>query len=148
MLEAPVINGDGNYSRDFTYIDNVIQANELAAILPKEDILGKLKDYYSELGRKEGIVIDTPTVIMEVFNVAYGGNTTLFQLFEALKSNLAQHNQDIAQIEVSVGEKRVGDIPHSLASVDKAKRVLGYKPEFNAAQGFASACKWYINNFK
>lgn len=146
--ESPIINGDGSYSRDFTYIDNVIQANELAALTPKQDLIKNLKTYYQQLEEKEGIKIETPAVVMDIFNVAFGGNTTLFQLYEALRYNLAKYDPEIANIEVTIGDKRAGDIPHSLASVEKAKNVLGYHPQFDATQGFEAACQWYFENLK
>ena len=80
---------------------------------------------------------------MDVFNVAYGGNTTLFDLFEALKSNLSKYDKEIANIEPIIGPKRQGDIPHSHASIKKAKKVLGYEPKFDAKKGFDEACGWY-----
>jgi UDP-N-acetylglucosamine/UDP-N-acetylgalactosamine 4-epimerase len=144
--ESPIINGDGSYSRDFTYIDNVIQANELAAVIPKENLLDNLNKYYSKLSRDKGIKVNSPDVVMEIFNVAYGGNTTLFQLFKALRSNLAQYDPDIAEVDVIIGEERMGDIPHSQASVEKAKYVLGYVPKFDAIKGFEAACLWYYEN--
>ena len=146
--EQPVINGDGTYSRDFTYIDNVIQANEKAALIPKDELLKNLKSYYNNLETEEKISIESPKVVMDVFNVAYGGNTTLFDLFEALKSNLSKYDKEIANIEPIVGPKRQGDIPHSHASIEKGKDILGYEPKFNAAQGFEVACLWYWKNLK
>jgi UDP-N-acetylglucosamine 4-epimerase len=83
---------------------------------------------------------------MEVFNVAYGQATTLFQLFEALRNKLAQYDPEIAKIEVKIGPKREGDIPHSLASVEKIKAVLNYEPKFNAEEGFKAACEWYYGH--
>lgn len=146
--ESPIINGDGSYSRDFTYVDNVIQANELAALTPTNNLLNNLKSYYDQFHEKEGILIETPKTVMDVFNVAYGGNTTLYQLYDALRSQLAQFDSEITNIEVVVGKKREGDIPHSLASIEKAKRVLGYQPKFDASQGFRAACQWYFENLK
>jgi len=146
--ESPVINGDGSYSRDFTYVDNVVHANEIAATTSKEEILKNLDIYYKELNASQGTHIETSPVVMDVFNVAYGGNTTLFQLFDALRSNLAKHDPAIAHVDVTIGSKRAGDIPHSLASVDKAKKVLGYNPQFSAPQGFEAACQWYYDNLK
>jgi UDP-N-acetylglucosamine/UDP-N-acetylgalactosamine 4-epimerase len=137
--EQPVINGDGSYSRDFTYIDNVILANELAATAPTETILKQLKAYN---GNRE------PATISEVFNVAYGTNTTLNQLFKALRSNLAKFDPAIANIEPVHGPVRTGDIPHSLASVEKARQILGYNPQYNAEQGFEMACQWYFENLR
>jgi UDP-N-acetylglucosamine 4-epimerase len=144
--QSPVINGDGGYSRDFTYIDNVIQANELAATTPSDIIVERLSSYYSQLKENENIEIEVPETVMEVFNVASGGRTTLLELFEALRINLTKYDTEIAKVEVSIGPKREGDIPHSLASIEKAIAVLGYHPEFDAYQGFEAACKWYFDN--
>ena len=146
--ESPIINGDGTYSRDFTYIDNVIQANELAAITPSETIRKNLVEFSKqrETSNIEHQASSFP--IMEVFNVAYGKSTTLFELYDALRSNLAKHDPAIANIDVTIGSKRAGDIPHSLAAVDKAKAVLGYAPEYNATKGFEAACQWYYENLK
>lgn len=146
--EAPVINGNGTYSRDFTYIDNVIQANEKAALQSKEELLKNLKVYFRNLEDKEGIIVDPPKVVMEVFNVAFGGNTTLFELFNVLKTKLSKYDKAIVNIEVVIGPKRQGDIPHSYASVNKAKTVLGFNPKYDAAQGFEQVCDWYWKNLK
>ncbi|HAF29716.1 MAG TPA: LPS biosynthesis protein WbpP, partial [Bacteroidales bacterium] len=161
--ESPIINGDGSYSRDFTYIDNVIQANELAAITPSDIIRERLNNYVtSSLTRSQNSNTKAteqavnlsevegsqpqPQPIMEVFNVAYGSNTTLLQLFEALRNKLAHYDPEIAKIEVKIGPKREGDIPHSLASVEKIKAVLGYNPKYSAEQGFLEACEWYFRH--
>ena len=144
--EEPVINGDGTYSRDFTYIDNVIQANEKAAMIPTTKLLQNLKTYYKALSNEEGINIKAPDVVMDVFNVAFGGNTTLFDLFDALKINLSKFDRNIAKLKPIIGPKRQGDIPHSHASINKAEEVLGYKPQFDAPQGFEEACEWYWGN--
>ena len=125
--QQPVINGDGSYSRDFTYINNVIQANELAALAPSEAIRGPEN---------------------QIFNVAYGGNTTLNELFIALRDNLANQDPGIAGIEAEYGPFRAGDIPHSMASIEKANKVLGYDPQYDAARGFREACQWYFENLK
>ena len=146
--ESPVINGSGAYSRDFTYIDNVIQANEKAALIPKEELLENIKAYYRNLKDEKGKNIETPKVVMDVFNVAYGGNTTLFELFEALRTNLEKYDKAISKIEPKIGPKRKGDIPHSQASINKAIRVLDYEPKFDAPQGFEEACEWYWLNIK
>ena len=146
--ESPVINGDGNYSRDFTYIDNVIQANEKAAITPTDELLVNLKKYYKALSNKVGKEIDPPTCIMEIFNVAFGSNTTLFELCAALKSNLGMFDKEIDKIEPIIGPKRQGDIPHSQASINKAKTVLSYNPKYDASKGFKQACDWYWENIK
>ena len=84
----------------------------------------------------------------EVFNVAFGGNTTLNDLYLALRNNLAKFDPEIASINAIYGPERAGDIPHSMASIDKAKVVLGYDPEFDAVAGFEKACRWYFENLK
>ncbi len=138
--ESPFINGDGSYSRDFTYIDNVIQANELAATLPSETLAQRMEAYDRSL--PEGAPRD------KVFNVAYGGNTTLIDLFRCLRDHLAQFDPAIGSIEPTFRENRAGDIPHSQASIDKARQVLGYAPEYDAKAGFAAACEWYWNHLR
>ena len=123
--EAPNINGDGEYSRDFTYIDNVIQMNDLAL--------------QAEAGSE---------AVNQIYNTAYGERTTLNQLVEYLKEYLSQYDAEIANVVPTHGPNRVGDIPHSLACVDKAKRLLGYDPQFSMKQGLKEACGWYWNNLK
>ena len=123
--EAPNINGDGEYSRDFTYIDNVIQMNDLAL--------------QAEAGSD---------AVNQIYNTAYGERTTLNQLVEYLKEYLSQYDVEIANVIPTHGPNRVGDIPHSLACVDKAKRLLGYYPKFSMKQGLKEACGWYWNNLK
>lgn len=129
--ESPIINGDGSYSRDFTYVENVVQANILAMTAPSEKIRSKEKDYYHE-----------------VFNIAFGGNTTLITLFNALRENLAKFDPSINSIKAIFGPNRDGDIPHSHASIEKAQIRLGYHPKYNASQGFKLACEWYYNEMK
>lgn len=123
-LESPRINGDGNYSRDFTYIDNVIQMNELAMTTTNQ------------------AAIDT------VYNTAYGDRNTLNNLVDYLKEYLSVYNPKIAQVEVVYGPNRVGDIPHSLASIEKAKKLLGYQPQFSMQDGLKESVKWYWDNLK
>jgi UDP-N-acetylglucosamine 4-epimerase len=138
--ESPFINGDGSYSRDFTYIDNVIQANERAATLASETLSDRLEAYNATLPE------DAPRDA--VFNVAYGGNTNLIDLFKCLRDNLARFDPAIGKIEPVFREKRAGDIPHSQASIAKAQAVLGYEPAFDARAGFAQACEWYWNHIR
>lgn len=138
--QAPVINGDGSYSRDFTYIDNVIQANELAITITKKDILEHSASYNINLPDNSPIDL--------VFNVAYGANTTLLDLLECLRTNLAKYDPLIGKIEPIFKENRLGDIPHSQASIEKAKRILQYVPQFDAIRGFEAACQWYWENLK
>ncbi|SHG60437.1 SDR family oxidoreductase [Flavobacterium johnsoniae] len=123
-LESPIINGDGNYSRDFTYIDNVIQMNELA------------------INTNDSAAINT------VYNTAFGDRNTLNDLVKYLKQYLSEFDPNIADVEISYGLNRVGDIPHSLASIEKAKIMLGYKPEFSLQDGLKEAVSWYWNNLK
>lgn len=138
--ESPYINGDGSYSRDFTYIDNVIQANELAATMSHEQIVAQSSLYNMQL---------PPNAPLElVFNVAYGGNITLNELFQCLKNNLSEFDADIAKIQPIYRESRSGDIPHSQASIIKAQRILNYMPKYSALDGIKEACEWYWNNLK
>ena len=122
--ESPVINGDGNFSRDFTYIDNVIQMNELA------------------------IKTTNPDAINTVYNTAYGDRTTLNDLVKYLKESLSKYDKAIANLPIIHGPNRAGDIPHSLASIDKAKKLLNYKPLFSMQNGLDEAVKWYWSNLK
>lgn len=128
--ESPVINGDGFYSRDFTYIDNVIQVNQLAAITPTERV------YKADDSKHQ------------VFNVAFGERTNLNELVEILKENLSLFDAKIKDIEILHGPNRAGDIPHSLASIEKAKELLGYDPGFSVKDGLKEACGWYWENLK
>ena len=136
--KQPVINGDGTYSRDFTYIDNVIQANELAAITSWQTILERSQMYRTELQLE-----NAPD---QIFNIAFGGNTTLTSLFMALRDNLAKFDPVVSQIEPIYGPAREGDIPHSLASVKKASLILKYQPEIDARKGFELISGWYFEN--
>ncbi|MDM1457289.1 SDR family oxidoreductase [Myroides odoratimimus] len=122
--ESPTINGTGDYSRDFTYIDNVIQMNERA------------------------MLTTNPDAINTVYNTAVGDRTTLNSLIGYLKDNLAKYDAEIAKVEAVHGPNRVGDIPHSLASVDKAKTLLGYEPTHTIDKGLAEAVQWYWENLK
>ncbi|MCR9172294.1 MAG: SDR family oxidoreductase [bacterium] len=122
--ESPTINGDGTNSRDFTYIDNVIQMNHLAATTTNQKAIG------------------------EVFNTAVGDRSTLNELVGHLKSLLAEFDAEIAKIEPKYGPERAGDIPHSLASVEKAKNLLGYQPTHNLELGLREAIAWYWDALK
>ena len=138
--ESPYINGDGSYSRDFTYIDNVIQANELAATTPSE-VLRERASLYN-------LTLPANAPIDMVFNVAYGGNTTLNDLFNCLRKNLSQFDSQIEEIKPIYRDNRAGDIPHSQASIIKAQRILNYQPKYDALTGFEQACEWYWNNLR
>ena len=117
----PTINGDGSYSRDFTYIDNVIQANKLAAIA------------------------EMPEALNTVYNVAFGERTTLNELYDYLRSALGAYDPDILKLEANYGPNRAGDIPHSLADITKARSLLGYDPKYSVRQGLIEAAKWYFD---
>jgi UDP-N-acetylglucosamine 4-epimerase len=122
--ESPVINGDGNYSRDFTYIDNVIQMNELAMTTSNE------------------LAVNT------VYNTACGDRNTLNDLVGYLKEFLSKYDPEIANVSIEYGPNRAGDIPHSLASIDKAKELLGYDPKFSLQEGLEEAVDWYWKNLR
>ena len=122
--ESPVINGDGTFSRDFTYIDNVLQMNLLAISTSNQKALNT------------------------VYNVAFGQRATLNELVENLKLNLSVFDKKIANINIEYGPERIGDIPHSLASIDKAKKLLGYHPIYSLKNGLQEATLWYWENLK
>jgi len=122
--ESPIINGDGSFSRDFTYIDNVIQMNMRA------------------------MVSENDNAANQVYNTAFGERTTLIELVDLLKEYLAEFDPKIAEVNIQFGPERKGDVPHSLASVDKAKTLLEYAPEFDIKAGLKEAVKWYWNNLK
>lgn len=117
--EAPVINGDGTHSRDFTYIDNVVQINQLALLTTNHD------------------------AVNTVYNVAFGENTSLFKLYDQLILNLSEFIPEVQHIKPVFGPPRQGDVIHSLASIEKATRLLGYHPEFNLSKGLKKAITWY-----
>uniref|UniRef100_UPI004048C7ED SDR family oxidoreductase n=1 Tax=Polaribacter sp. TaxID=1920175 RepID=UPI004048C7ED len=122
--ESPVINGDGTYSRDFTYIDNVIQANVLSLVSENEKSLNT------------------------VYNVAFGDRNTLNDLVMYLKEYLSEFDAAIANIEITYGPNRDGDIPHSHASIEKAKHYLKYNPQYSLQLGLNEAVKWYWENLE
>jgi UDP-N-acetylglucosamine 4-epimerase len=136
--ERPVINGDGSYSRDFTYIDNVVHANEVAAT-------GSSQFAVSTPARELGTA---NCELQTIFNIAYGANTTLNELFSILRDNLSKFDPAIAEIEPVYGTERPGDIPHSHASIEKAKKYLGYDPQYDARKGFELACEWYHKHLR
>ncbi|GGF51376.1 SDR family oxidoreductase [Echinicola rosea] len=142
--ESPKINGDGSFSRDFTYIDNVIQANIKAAVTDSSVMKENLAAYYAHIGEP----FNSGAVISEVFNVAFGERVDLNQLVGYLKEELSKYGGQIAQIPLEYGPQRAGDVPHSLASIAKGRQVLGYDPEYSVKQGLALACEWYWNSFK
>lgn len=122
--ESLVINGDGEYSRDFTYIDNVVCMNMLA------------------------LTTTNPEAVNHIYNTAFGERTTLNQLVDYLKEYLSELDSEIANVEILHGPHRAGDIPHSLACIDKAKTLLGYDPQYSMKQGLKEAVQWYWENIK
>lgn len=122
--ESPLINGDGSNSRDFTYIDNVIQMNHLAALTTN------------------------PIAKGQVYNTAVGDRADLNQVTQLLKKYLSVYDPAITDIEIKYGPERLGDIPHSLASIDKAKTQLGYRPSHNLEQGLLEAVNWYWEHLR
>ncbi|SIQ77514.1 SDR family oxidoreductase [Maribacter ulvicola] len=122
--QSPVINGDGSFSRDFTYIDNVIQMNVRA------------------------MVTDNQNALNTVYNTAFGERTNLKELTALLKEYLGAYDPKIKEVENVYGPTRAGDVPHSLASVDKAKELLGYDPKYDIKTGLKEAVKWYWEHLK
>ena len=121
---APTVHGDGEQSRDFTYIENVLQANHLAAITENKLAIG------------------------EVFNVAFGDRTTVNELTSALRANLTKFDASISNIEINYVAERKGDVKHSLASIEKAQSLLNYNPQFSLEKGLDEAINWYFEYFK
>ena len=122
--ESPVIFGDGSQTRDFTYIENVVQANLKAAVSV------------------------APESYNTAYNVACGDRVTLNELYGFLRDGLAKFDPAIASIEPVYSEPRQGDIPHSLASIEKTSRLLGYNPQFNLKQGLEHSVKLYWEHLK
>ncbi|WP_430615307.1 SDR family oxidoreductase [Flavobacterium sp. JP2137] len=122
--QSPLINGTGDFSRDFTYIDNVVQMNERAMLTQK------------------------PEAINTVYNTAVGDRTTLNELLGYLKEFLSDFDPAIADVAVEYGPNRQGDIPHSLASIEKAKQLLDYQPTHPIKQGLKEAVGWYWSHLK
>ena len=122
--ESPIINGDGSFSRDFTYIDNVIEMNVRSMLTDKIE------------------------AVNTVYNVAYGERTDLNELVALLKKHLSDYDAKIANVAIIYGPNRQGDVPHSLASIEKAKKLLGYDPQYDITTGLKEAVSWYWHNLK
>ncbi|MEC7783809.1 MAG: SDR family oxidoreductase [Bacteroidota bacterium] len=122
--ESPVINGDGSFSRDYTYIDNVVQANLLA------------------------LTTENPLALNEIYNIAYGTRTSLTELVNLLKERLLNYDSDLVKVQPKYGPERPGDVPHSLASISKAKNLLGYDPDYDLDAGLRKAIMWYREHLK
>ena len=114
------INGDGETSRDFCFIDNCVQANILAAATENQEALG------------------------EVYNVACGESTTLNELFQLIKALVVEGGAEVRGVEPEYRDFRPGDVRHSLADIGKARKLLGYEPRFSVREGLGRAAKWYM----
>ena len=121
--EAPVIYGDGSSSRDFTYVDNAVEANLLA-------------------------LSAGPRAVNGCYNVACGARTTLNELFVLLREILSEYDPAVAGIEAVHGEPRSGDIPHSLADLSLVSESLGYRPKWQVRSGLRESVKWYCSHRK
>ena len=119
--ETVYVNGDGETSRDFCYIDNVVQANLLASFAKDE-------------------------ARNQIYNVAFGQRTTLNELFELIKEEVVRHKPEASDAKPTYRDFRAGDVRHSLADVSKAARLLGYEPKFDVRQGLRLAGDWYSAN--
>lgn len=119
---SPQINGDGSFSRDFTHVDNVMQAISKA------------------------LITENSAALNQVYNVACGGRVSLNELFSMLKKELSLFDPEIADILPVYGAMRAGDIPHSLADVSKAGKLLGYTPEVSVESGIRQTSRWYFEN--
>jgi len=120
--ESPVINGDGEQTRDFTYVDNVVMANQIAALT------------------------DNPDAVNTVYNVAFGVNTSINELYNILKEYLTSFNKNTSDLLPQYGPEQPGDVRHSMASVEKAVKLLGYDPQYSLKEGLKIAIEWYVNN--
>lgn len=118
--ESPVINGDGSYSRDFTYIDNVILMNLLC------------------------LTTDNQEALNQVYNTAAGERTSLLELVELLKKYLSEYDPKIKEVEIIFGPERKGDVPHSLASLEKAYELLSFNPIFTIKEAVKHTTEWYL----
>ena len=125
---APTINGDGLNSRDFTYVDNVVLANSLA-VTAGEEVFGKQLEHESK---------------SQVFNVACGERTSLNDLYHLIKTAIMAEMSELRVNKPIYGPNREGDIPHSLANIDKARTFLKYKPVVNVETGIYKTCSWFL----
>ncbi len=119
--KSPLIYGDGKQTRDFTYVDNVIQANQLAALT------------------------DNPKAVNQVYNIAFGKCIDINAVLVQMKRVISVYKQDCADVEPIYTKERSGEVKHSYASIDKARHLLGYHPEFDFARGLKSYIKWLFH---
>lgn len=121
--KSPVINGDGNYSRDFTHVSNVLYMNMLAMTTKNKNAINC------------------------VYNTALGDRTTILELFNLIKKNLIQYDSNIEKINPIFGPLRTGDVPHSQASIDKAKKLLKYLPKTYIEEGIKKTVDWFYKEY-
>ena len=122
--QSPVINGDGETSRDFCYIKDVVQANIL------------------------GAVCERPQALNRPYNVACGTRTTLNQLLSAIKESLLSTHPGVDVIQPVYGPFRQGDVRHSLADISRLKDLLGFEPAYSVTAGLEESIQWYVQNAK
>lgn len=122
--QSPVINGDGSYSRDFTHISNVLHMNMLAMNTKNKNALNC------------------------IYNTALGDRTTILELYSMIKNNLIKYDPDIKKINPIFGPVRSGDVPHSQASIDKAKKLLKYIPVTRIDEGIKKTVDWFFKKYK
>jgi UDP-N-acetylglucosamine 4-epimerase len=127
--ESIYINGDGETSRDFCYIENAVQANLLAATV-KDSLLG----------------LDGESPSNQVYNVAVGDRTTLNHLYLHLRENLVDQFLHLKDVQPIYRDFRIGDVRHSLADISKGKRLLGYHPSHRIREGLTEAMEWYVSH--
>ena len=123
QYKSPIINGDGSYSRDFTHVDNVVQMN-LRTLIADDSNIGS----------------------HTVYNTAVGNRTSIIELFKKIRKSLAIYDEKILMIEPEFGNVRQGDVPHSLASIEKASQELGYTPEVKIDQGIKKTVDWFYKS--
>lgn len=122
--EAVFINGDGETSRDFCFIDNCVQANLLAATIKNEKALN------------------------QIYNIAFGQSTTLNELYKLIKEKVVELRPSTIDIYPTYRDFRAGDVRHSLADISKAKELIGYEPKYSARDGIDKTAEWYIKNLE
>ena len=118
QYNSPVINGDGSYSRDFTHVDNVVKMNLL-------------------------VLLNNHKNSNQIYNTAIGDRTTILELFHKIKKALSKYDKKINGIEPQYGQIREGDVPHSMASIEKAIKNLGYKPQTSISEGIEKTVEWF-----
>ena len=122
--ENPTINGDGSYSRDFTYIDNVLKMNYLALTTKNEKAFG------------------------QVFNTAVGNRVSILEMTNEIIYGIKELIPNLGEVKINFGPTRDGDVQHSHADISKAKKILGYKPSYSFKEGLSESLDWYIKNLK